>query len=269
MGEGGGFNLYAYCGNDPICYYDSFGLMPCWLQNLLAGFDNIEDQLGDRIFGPDGPSDIAPLIPTQEYYQQQYDEIAAENAWWFGDANTFGVMMQGIGNGVSDAFNNFGYGTADAYYNGQSGWDWAIGIAQDVQRGSLIANLVYAPSAGVTGVAGGAASDGASVIMAEGTGIPSKSLGGTVNYGAYDPAQNTLYLGDTGHAGGMAQAGGTPLPNVTPGITVAQTPTGVVWANDSMTLGLPALTEAQAAQIQSGLENFFSESTVTRVPVVR
>ena len=64
----------------------------------------------------------------------------------------------------------------------------------------------------------------ATVTIADGAGYTSKSAGGTVYFGGYDPTENALYLGDGGHANGMAAAGGTPVPGATPGITVVETP---------------------------------------------
>ena len=51
----------------------------------------------------------------------------------------------------------------------------------------------------------------AQVQIAEGAGYPSRTAGGTVYTGGYDPGRNVLYLGDTGHPNGMAAAGGTPI----------------------------------------------------------
>jgi RHS repeat-associated protein len=90
---------------------------------------------------------------------------------------------------------------------------------------------------------------------------------GTSYYGGFDPATGKLYLGQD-HFGGMAAAGGTPAPSVTPGITVFETETSVIWANDSVSLRA-VLTPEQAAQIQAALEAFFPGKNVTRVPVVR
>jgi hypothetical protein len=91
---------------------------------------------------------------------------------------------------------------------------------------------------------------------------------GTYYFGGYDPETGITYLGSDGHFGGMQAAGGTPLPATTPGITVLQTPTGITWANDSLSLPA-ALTPAQAAEVQSALQAQFPGTVVIQVPVVK
>lgn len=91
---------------------------------------------------------------------------------------------------------------------------------------------------------------------------------GTSYFGGFDPKTGKVHLGSDGHFGGMQAAGGTPMPAVTPGITVLETPTTVIWANDSISLG-KALTSAQAAQVQAALQAQFPRKIVLQVPVVK
>jgi RHS repeat-associated protein len=108
-----------------------------------------------------------------------------------------------------------------------------------------------------------------SVMIAEGAGYESASAGGTLYTGGYDPAENTVYLGDSGHPQGVYAAGGNPnAPGIT-GITVVKTPSGVTWAADSPSLPATSFTPAQAANVQAALEKEFSGLPVTQVPTVR
>jgi hypothetical protein len=106
-------------------------------------------------------------------------------------------------------------------------------------------------------------SGGSTVVIAQGAGYQSATAGGTVYLGGYDPLADTLYLGDSGHANGMADAGGTPIEGMTPGITVIETGSSVTWSADSMSLASPELTDQQINQIQAGLETQFPGKSVT------
>jgi len=107
------------------------------------------------------------------------------------------------------------------------------------------------------------------VRIAEGAGYESKSADVTVYTGAYDPVRNVVYLGDTGHANGMAAAGGTPISGQTPGITVVKTPSGVTWAADSPSLSSVAMTPEQAANIQAALQKQFPGVPINQVPTIK
>lgn len=111
--------------------------------------------------------------------------------------------------------------------------------------------------------------DTAAVKIAEGAGYESPSAGGTVYTGAYDPAGNTLYLGDTGHANGMYAAGGNPNSLGATGITVVKTQTGVTWAADSPSLPPTSFTQAQAANVQAALEAQFPGTPVIQVKTIK
>ena len=90
---------------------------------------------------------------------------------------------------------------------------------------------------------------------------------GTTYFGGFDPATGRVYLGQNGHFGGMAEAGGTPVASQTPGITVFETADNVIWANDSPSL-YRALSCEQTAQIQAALEAYFPGKPVAQVPKV-
>jgi RHS repeat-associated protein len=94
----------------------------------------------------------------------------------------------------------------------------------------------------------------ASVVIGEGIPLPGGK--GSFTAGFYDPRTGKLYLGPGGHFDGGAAVGGSPSVQGTPGITVIQTPEGVYWANDSMSLPY-ALTPSQAASVQQGLQTAF------------
>jgi len=146
------------------------------------------------------------------------------NSSWLGASQNNGPYLSQNNNPNAQPYSSGNQAAVDGLLLGSDmnpASPYAQQFAQDVQA-PLYSTVLSFPQATV------AAADNASVILAEGSGIPSKSRGGTVYYGAYDPAGNAVYLGDMGHAGGMAQAGGTPLPGVTPGITVVQTPTAVI-----------------------------------------
>ena len=131
-----------------------------------------------------------------------------------------------------------------------------------------VAPLVAGPIGGIIGDSLDSALVG-SVIIADGAGYESASAGGTLYTGGYDPAENTVYLGDSGHPQGVYAAGGNPnAPGIT-GITVVQTPSGVTWAADSPSLPATSFTPAQAANVQGALEREFPGLPVTRVPTVR
>jgi len=91
---------------------------------------------------------------------------------------------------------------------------------------------------------------------------------GTSYFGGFDPETGKLHLGSEGHFGGMKAAGGTPVPGTTPGISVMETPTGVTWANDSVSLPR-ALTSQEAAQVQQALQIQFPGKPVVQVPIVK
>ena len=105
-------------------------------------------------------------------------------------------------------------------------------------------------------------------VVAPGAGYPSKSAGGTLYTGGYDPADNAVYLGDAGHPQGVAAAGGNPNAPGIAGITVVDKPSGVIWANDSPSLNA-VLTPDQAAAVQSALGRAFPGKTVTQVPGIK
>jgi hypothetical protein len=91
---------------------------------------------------------------------------------------------------------------------------------------------------------------------------------GTTYFGGFDAATGKVYLGQNGHFGGMAEAGGTPVASQTPGLTVFETADKVLWANDSWSMPT-RLTPEQAAQVQAALEAYFPGKTVTQVPEIR
>lgn len=91
---------------------------------------------------------------------------------------------------------------------------------------------------------------------------------GVLYCGGFDPMTDTIYLGPAGHPDGMLIAGGRPRPGETPGLTVLEDTSVVVWANDSRSLLLPALTDRQAALIQDRLTVYFHPKPVRRVPTV-
>jgi hypothetical protein len=62
----------------------------------------------------------------------------------------------------------------------------------------------------------------------------------------------------------MRAAGGSPIPSLTPGLTVVRTKDGILWANDSLSLP-KALTPEQAAQVQKALEDAFEGEVVKQV----
>jgi Transglutaminase-like superfamily len=90
------------------------------------------------------------------------------------------------------------------------------------------------------------------------------AFGGDFRCGAYDPETNTLYLGRGGHFDGMADAGGTPHPRLSRGISFLETPTKVYWANDSLSLPF-AMTSDEANAVQRGLESAFPGKTVVQL----
>jgi len=75
---------------------------------------------------------------------------------------------------------------------------------------------------------------------------------GVLYAGAYDPSSKTLYIGRGGHFDGMKGAGGNPQPGSHPGVSVFETSTKVIWANDSLSMP-KALTTQQIGTIQSVL----------------
>jgi hypothetical protein len=200
-----------------------------------------------------------------------------------------GVLSTGMATGVDPAQAiNFGaamavkYG-ASGYYEENGAWNTGLMVAGEFVGTTPVAEGIYGVDLGggqlssfqsgertlsgalqMAGVAlalyGGLSGSGAaepSVVIAPGAGYESGSAGGTLYTGGYDPAANVLYLGDTGHANGMAAAGGTPVQGATRGVSVVVTPDEVVWSADSPSLPGPQLTPAQISQIGSALQRQF------------
>ncbi len=117
------------------------------------------------------------------------------------------------------------------------------GISQDLGRFGGIVLAVACPASRCCKAPG--------AVITEG--LPSSR--GTFYYGGFDPKTGRVYLGSDGHFGGMAQAGGKPASTM-PGISVRQTPDGVFWSNDSISLR-GALTPEEAAKVQQALQSQF------------
>lgn len=86
--------------------------------------------------------------------------------------------------------------------------------------------------------------------------IPVPSPPGKFRNGGYDPELDTFFVGRGGHFDGMAEAGGKPDIRKTPGMSLLETDSRVVWANDSVSLPLP-ISETDAERIQRGSRRRF------------
>jgi RHS repeat-associated protein len=109
INERGGVNLYAYCQNNPICLLDMMGFCPHWWDDFVASLGMDADQIGYGLID----------VPYQ--------------------------ISENVVNGAL----NFGSGTANAAYNGQGGWDWAIGISQDLSSMSQVTSIFGISAAGL------------------------------------------------------------------------------------------------------------------------
>jgi RHS repeat-associated protein len=233
----GGLNFYAYANGNPVSLLDPFGL------NAAT--------TGDTFF---------------TWNPNEFSQIAT--AWQNDINNSHSWPVAGF----LDTLVGMGAGYASVPYLGSgTGAFWAdptlansAGFFQDVSTTAGLTALGVSPLAGAN-----------APLLGSGARLPGLSMTGgiqgsrgTFYFGGYDPATGNLYLGSDGHFGGMAGAGGTPLPASTPGITMQVTPSSVIWANDSLSLPR-ALSAEQAAQIQTILEMQFPNTTVLQVPVVR
>jgi len=256
--ELGGINLYRFAGNSPLNRIDPTGLS--WFSGLGDALVSPISRLETGAAQAQGAAGLKDQLERAGYVDMK--DFMQANQGYNGDGS-LGIQ----------AAANITAGAAHLY----------LDTAQQIAIGGIVTKGASAAASGV----GEAAESGLwqrfkkfcfgkkspkppeppRVIIAEGAGYESQSLGGKLYTGGYDPAQNTLYLGDAGHGAGMSAAGGTAIPGVTPGITVVDTPSGVRWANDSASLP-QALTSDQAAQIQAALQAQFPGKPVAQVRAV-
>jgi len=88
---------------------------------------------------------------------------------------------------------------------------------------------------------------------------------GVLRGGAFDPADNTIYLAGPGHPDGCAAAGGDPMAAFVAGISLFVRDDGVVfWANDSTSL--PRMLRAdEIAIVEEALHAAFAPHPVNRL----
>ncbi len=253
-GETGDINLYRGMFNSPLNVVDPFGLDPAFSPgiSMFSGLSAAQQVLASRTGAPATAAIVASAATGG----------AADALLVGGGLMTAGSLSTAVTVGALSGLGG------DAAYQGTR---MALG---DQQRFS---GTELAVSGAVGGVLGGAANKLAPLLrtkcppkarIAPGAGYPSKSAGGTLFTGGYDPADNAVYLGDAGHPQGVAAAGGNPNAPGIAGITVVDMPSGVIWANDSPSLNA-VLTPDQAAAVQSALESAFPGKTVTQVPAIK
>jgi hypothetical protein len=111
-------------------------------------------------------------------------------------------------------------------------------------------------------------SDAVRINIAEGAGYQSKTAGGKMYTGGYDPKTRTVYLGDNGHPQGVAAAGGNANAQGIAGITMVEAEQNVMWNNVSASLR-GKLTEPEVRAINEALEKAFPEKVVTFMESLR
>jgi len=232
----GGLNFYAYANGNPVSLLDPFGL------NAAATGDT--------------------------FFSWNPNEFSQGAAAWQNDINNSHSWQVA---GFLDTLVSIGAGYASIPYLGSGTGTFSAnptlansaGFFQDLSTAAGLTALGVSPLAGANAPLFGAGTTGGGLSIVNGIVDGDK----TYYFGGYDPVTGKTYLGADGHFGGMQAAGGTPIPSLTPGISVQATSTSVIWANDSISL-FKGLTPEQAAEVQAALESHFLNTTVTQVPTV-
>jgi RHS repeat-associated protein len=234
-GFGGGMNHYAYANGNPVSLIDPFG---------LSG-----KATGDNSFNWIGASENSvPYMVGTMYPNAGLSPVLSQQ----GD---FVTLPQAY----LDPSMSYSYNWSSPGDNG---------VIQSLTVVAAQTAVLMAASYALEVTAGLAFTEGAGVRIAEGAGYESKALGGKVYTGGYDPAQNSVYLGDAGHPQGVFAAGGNASAPGLAGVTVVDNGTTVLWNNASPSL--PAvLSDAQRAAVQNGLQQTFPGRTIQFSPKLR
>jgi len=256
-GFSGGLNFYAYANGNPVSFLDPFGLgavgesggVWSWIGGAFVGVGRTI--LGTIALANSSPGNLQPAIDFSTSMAMKYGLSDYEGQ--YGSFNMY-LMMAGELTGTTpfaEGLYSVDIGTGAPLSSFQSGERTSSG-------GLQMFGLILTGDGLVRGF-----STPSGVMISDGI----SGSRGTYYFGGFDPVTGVVYLGSDGHFGGMRSAGGTPVPGVTPGITVLETPRSITWANDSASL--PRMLSAeQAAQVQSALEAQFPSRSINQVQQV-